>query len=92
MTKRDRHTWLPKRIDEEYGLIAGEYGFLVTYDVAFALTLDYLGPPTKYSEIFRRYDEKAWLEAVNSEMASLLENHTWEVVDRREAHNVISNK
>lgn len=38
--------------------------------------------PLNYADVIGRHDEKEWLAAIDSELTSLEENETWEIVDK----------
>ncbi|GAV56898.1 rve domain-containing protein/gag_pre-integrs domain-containing protein/UBN2_2 domain-containing protein, partial [Cephalotus follicularis] len=37
--------------------------------------------PSSYKEAMRSRDSLLWAEAIDDEMSSLLQNHTWQLVD-----------
>ena len=45
--------------------------------------------PTTFSDAMRSPEKKRWIEAMNTELKSLIANNTWEVLDKEEAKSTI---
>ncbi|KAI0993507.1 Retrovirus-related Pol polyprotein from transposon, partial [Podosphaera aphanis] len=48
--------------------------------------------PKSIGEAFQQTDENRWREAINKELLSLDQNHTWDVTDRPLKRNVVGSK
>jgi len=69
------------------------YGYLDLVAYAFNSAAESIGEePITYEETMASKDVNKWLEAMQSEIASLKKNHTWELVENPRGQRVVGCK